>query len=249
MQSLYFHGLPGGSAELELVQAQRPFCVFRDTDPAAMAKRIRELFPNEELHFIGFSLGAAYVLQLAKHLTPARLDLIAPAVPLTLGDFLPRMAGKPVFQAARRPALLALMTNVQSWLLRLVPRFFLRVLFSTAPVTEHRLLANDTFRGHLQQAMQQSLGPGRRAYLREVAAYIVWHDLPETTCPVTIWQGTGDTWVPQEMAMALAEKMPGSVLRLLPDLGHYGALQYALPQIMAGLDLTSGTTDNRGRKT
>lgn len=241
MRSIYFHGMPGSPAELAIAKAVSLSCVARHLPPAEMAEQIRGDYPGEDLHFVGFSLGAAYALQLSAHIAPARLDLIAPAAPLETGDFLRKMAGSLVFRAAQHPPSLALLTQLQAALLVVAPRVFLRSLFASAAEADRRLLDNEDCRRHLLTAFRDALGPGRKAYLHEVMTYAKGHwDLPHLTCPVTIWQGTSDTWVPPEMARALAATVPGSILNTMPGLGHFSALQMALPQIMTGLERSNG---------
>jgi Predicted hydrolase of the alpha/beta-hydrolase fold len=106
--TLYFHGLPGSAAELEgfgpeIAQRAAGFHVAaRGGDFARLAEAIAARFPNGPLHLVGFSLGAAAALRVAPLLGERvrQIDLVSPAAPLQLGDFLGGMAGAPVFRAA-----------------------------------------------------------------------------------------------------------------------------------------------------
>lgn len=229
MRAVYLHGLPGGPEELALAGVSLP-CPVRRGDEADTLAQIRAMAGGEPLHLIGFSLGAALALRLAPALAPARLTLISPAGPLELGDFLPRMAGAPVFRAARRPMLFRALTAMQSLAFTHAPARSLETLFASAPTADRALLTAENQR-LLLQAIRSSLGPGRAAYRAEIARYVQpWADLlARVPCPVTLWQGEADTWTPPDMAKALQAALPRADLHLLPGLGHYSTLCHALP--------------------
>lgn len=231
MTPVYLHGLPSGPEELALTGLSLP-CPARHGDEAATLQQIAAL--SGPLHLIGFSLGAALALRLAPRLQPARITLISPAGPLELGDFLPQMAGAPVFRAARRPWALRALTAAQALGFRLAPDRALAALFHTAPPADRALLSGP-HRGALLSAIRSSLGPGRPAYLAEITRYVQpWAGLlPQVTAPVTIWQGAADTWSPPAMAQAVARALPAARLQLLPGLGHYSTLIHALPLALA----------------
>ncbi|MEY4838200.1 MAG: hypothetical protein RLZZ475_2059 [Pseudomonadota bacterium] len=106
--TLYFHGLPGSAAELaafgpDIAARTAGFHVAaRGGDFARLAEQTAASFPDGPLRLVGFSLGAAAALRVAPHLGERveRIDLVSPAAPLQLGDFLGQMAGAPVFRAA-----------------------------------------------------------------------------------------------------------------------------------------------------
>ena len=229
---VYLHGLPGGAEELALAGVTMAVAP-RPGGLEATAAQIRAMVPGP-LHLVGFSLGGAMALRLAPLLNPARIDLIASAAPLHLGDFLPRMAGAPVFRAARHPALLRALTAAQALGFRAVPGRALQMLFVGAAEGERVLLADPARRGLLLAGIRGSLGARRAAYLAEVTDYVRrWEVCVPQTVPLTIWQGAADTWVPPAMARALCHALPHARLNLLPGLGHYGALIAALPRIVA----------------
>lgn len=229
MKAVYLHGLPGGPEELALAGVALP-CPVRRGDEKETLAQIQAMTGAEPLHLIGFSLGAALALRLAPALAPARLTLISPAGPLELGNFLPEMAGAPVFRAARRPVLFRLMTALQSLAFTHAPARSLETLFATAPPADCALLTVDNQR-LLLQAIRTSLGSGRAAYLAEITRYVQpWAAcLARVPCAVTLWQGEMDSWTPPAMARTLHAALPKAELRLLPGLGHYSTLCHALP--------------------
>lgn len=232
MKRLYLHGLLGDARELELAGVSLPV-LDRTGSEDAVAARVAAFAGDEPLHLIGFSLGAALALRLAPLVHPAKIDLIAPAAPLELGDFLPDMAGAPVFKAARHPLAFRALTMVQVAGWHLAPKVMLNMLFASAPPADRAFLTVET-RKTLISSYRACLTQNRAVWLREVAAYVrPWSTaLPLIPCPVTIWHGTADTWSPYPMATALARALPRAQVMPLPGLGHYTALRHALPRIV-----------------
>lgn len=217
----YFHGQPGAHIEITLAGLPET-AVLRADDPTPAA------------HLIAFSLGAHRALLHAAEHGAERIDLIAPAAPLHLGDFLPHMAGAPVFKAAQNGTL-ARVTTGQATILRLAPGILRRLMFAGAPPTDHALFQNKTNRTLLRKILRHSLIDTRAAYEAALEAYVTdWQGLlPDITCPVTLWHGTADTWAPLAMSQALATELPSATLQTLPALGHYSALTDALPRLVS----------------
>jgi len=249
-RTVYLHGLPGSPAELSLAGAgsawRDPALVFAP-DRSALAEGLPELARqiaaragNDPIDLIGFSLGAAAALRLApllgKHVT--RIDLIAPAAPLSLGDFLPDMAGGALFGMARdRPGLFGLVCRVQGLAARLAPALLVKALLADTRGGDAELARQLEFRALLAAILRQTFANGSGAYRAEIAGYVSdWASaLDAVTQRVTIWQGDQDNWVPPAMAQALAARLPGPVrLELLPGLSHYSALQNFLTRFSPG---------------
>lgn len=230
MTALYLHGLPGSGAELAL--AGRAMAVL-DRDAPSFAQLALRL-PEGPLHLVGFSLGAACALRLAA-LAPekvARLTLISAAAPLEMGDFLPHMAGAPVFRMAQGAARMAALTSVQSALARVSPGLFLKLLMRGTDASDAALFRRETTL--LRQIMQDGLGPGQAAYLREMTAYVrPWaRHVAHVGCPVTLHHGSEDRWTPPAMAEGLAAALPHAELIRHAGLGHYATLHQVLSRGM-----------------
>lgn len=217
MKPTYFHGVPGAANE------------------TLLAGIPQSAFASTATHLIGFSLGAHAALRYASE-NPwvTQIDLISPAAPLELGDFLPHMAGRPVFNAARANRL-SLLTHTQALLLRTAPNLFLKMLFQSAPAADQAILNNPIQRKILHDSYRSSILDNRNAYLNAVTNYVKpWHDLLALIrCDVRIWYGTADTWAPPQMAQALAATLPNATLVAHDTLGHYSTLTAALPKIIA----------------
>lgn len=238
--AIYFHGLPGSSAELagfgpQIAARAAGFHVAaRAGDFARLAQGIAARIPDEPLHLVGFSLGAAAALRVAPLLGDRveRIDLVSPAAPLQLGDFLVGMAGAPVFRAAQAGALLfAALTLVQAQAARLAPGKMAAALMAKAKGADRELAADPRFIAALAQSLRHSLLDERPAYIAEIRAYVGdWRaDLAKVHQPVRIWQGTEDDWTPPAMAEALAAALPfRPAVTMLPGLAHFSTLRHYL---------------------
>lgn len=252
-QYVYFHGQPGSSDELTLVAAGRlpaallapdravdrpdlPLGPYLDHLTAAVVAR----YPDGPIRLVGFSLGAFVALEVALRIADreVRLDLVSPAAPLNLGDFLPEMAGGAVFGlAAKSPGLFGLLTGLQGGLARVAPGLLFGQIFAGAAGADADLARDRAFQATIRRILRSTLANGAKGYRREVLGYVAWppERLSALIHPVTLWQGEADTWTPPAMARALADALPGApTLRTFPGLSHYSTLQAALPEILAG---------------
>lgn len=252
-QYVYFHGEPGSPDELGLIPAgslpaglfapdraadrpDLPLGPYLDHLAAAVVAR----FPSGPIRLVGFSLGAFVAIEVALRMAdrPVRLDLVSPAAPLRLGDFLPDMAGGAVFGlAAARPGLFGMLTSMQGGLARVAPGLLFRQIFAGAAGADADLARDPAFQATIGRILRNSLAHGARGYRREVLGYVAWSPerLAGLNHRVTLWQGEADTWTPPAMAGALARAVPGApTVRTLPGLSHYSTLQAALPEIFAG---------------
>jgi pimeloyl-ACP methyl ester carboxylesterase len=248
-QFVYLHGQPGSPDELGLVPAARPADLLAP-DRAAdrpdlpfgpyldhLTATVLARYPTGPVRLVGFSLGAVVALEVASRIVDrdVRLDLVSPAAPLALGDFLPDMAGGAVFGlAARSPALFALLTRLQGGLARVAPGLLFGQVFAGAAGADADLARDPAFQATIRRILRNGLAAGAEGYQREVLGYVAWRPerLSDLTHPVTLWQGEADTWTPPTMARALAQALPGApTLRTFPGLSHYSTLQAALPEI------------------
>ncbi|PHR91300.1 MAG: hypothetical protein COA69_12375 [Robiginitomaculum sp.] len=249
---IYFHGSPGAEQELDLVGAagwrydinfyipnRHPTTQLRgDALFDQIALDIQEAYPERPLRLIGFSLGGSFALQMAYRLGEQveRVDLIAPAAPLELGDFLPHMIGKPVFKLAKKsPFLLSAQVKVQSLLVRYAPNTLYNIVFSSAVGGDIPLAKNEGFKAVIIGILKTTVTTGSKAYVRELCTYVQpWaHILEHIKTPTTLWHGTDDNWAPLSMSEALQKALPeGAQLNKMLGLSHYSALIEALPKIV-----------------
>ena len=205
-----------------------------------LAERVREWAGSEPVSLVGFSLGGAMALRLAGHLGDrvAGIDLIAPAAPLTLGNFLPHVAGGALFTLARDyPRLFAIAARGQALAARFVPGLLAKALLGDTRGGDVELARDPAFRALLCSILGQTFAAGGKGYRAEIAAYVAdWQvQLDAVTQPVTIWQGDQDNWVPPEMAKALTARLGAHArLELLSGLSHYSALQWYLRRFSPG---------------
>ena len=241
----YFHGLPGTPDEIDAFAPEplraRTIRIDRLSPPGPTHEQsLLSAFDNgtrhvtEPLVLIGFSLGAMAALRVAARRPErtARVLLASPAAPLELGDFLPSMAGRIVFEAARRGgwALQALST-VQLAVLTLNWRFLQSQMLQGVSPAERSLMESPDASGALHTGLRTCLGPQRKAYHRELQAFVKpWSAvLKDVASDVVIWQGTQDTWTPPSMAHALHDHLaPRATLKSCEGLGHYSTLSAML---------------------
>lgn len=262
---VFAHGLPGSaSADLriaglgedvsqQIIGLERLACldhtgedtVARDYAAAVLADFDTKAasVSNHAVRLVGFSLGAMSALHIAaaRPERVASLELIAPAAPLALGDFLPLMAGKPVFSAARAGKWqLALLARLQRQGLQLFPQAMARMLFRSSSPAEQALMARPAESAAFIDGCKAAIVTHAAGYRRELRAYVTdWTEVLSQISPIMplrIWQGTADNWVPPAMASALAERLGrADSITWLEGAGHYMALQQAMTEI-AGSD-------------
>ena len=186
---------------------------------------------------VGFSLGAMSAIHLAArraHLV-SKLILISPAAPLQLGNFLPQMAGRPVFEAAQRgPMALRVVSGLQAALISIAPRFVIDTMFRASPEADKRLLAKQEVFKAVSEGVRDCLLSRQAEYRIELLAYVrPWaHVLSEVHCETEIWQGSMDNWTPPAMAAAIHAQLGDlAVLNVCPGLGHYSTLHVALQRM------------------
>lgn len=248
---VYLHGMPGSPSELACVGAHpTPAAVFAPDRTGAgdgvsfaeytmaLAKRISDAAGGDSVHLIGFSLGAHMALQLADRLggQVARIDLVSPAAPLELGDFLPEMAGRAVFASARdHPLRFSALTGVQGAIARLAPAALFRLVFANAAGADAELARQAAFRSGMVRVLKESFRLDAAGYRREIEAYVKpWTDLlPRIAAPVRLWHGEEDNWAPIAMSERLAGVLPNvEAFHAMPGLSHYSTLRAALPLIL-----------------
>ena len=211
--TIYCHGLPGSAAEiLNLGAADNPTVRTLGSLDLARFETLISQDPECKYHLIGFSLGCMTALRMAA-LHPNKFEkitLIAPAAPLELGNFLPKMAGQAVFKTARHGEFLfGLFTNFQRLGAVILPNQVVSAMFAGSPKADIDLLSDATFKQSVITGLRFSLGKHRKQYCKAILAYVQpWaHHLKDVKSPVAIHHGTADNWAPVEMAYALQKEI------------------------------------------
>jgi len=235
----YFHGAPGFAGECAQFDGQargagialyaiNRFGLDADQSFDQMVNRLAQIVDKTgagaPVELVGFSLGAFVALMVAARLqhAPIRLHLISAAAPLETGNYLPLMAGGPVFKMAKGPALwFRLFTRIQAIAARLAPALIRAQLFAKAKGAEKALAEQPAFRQELHQALHHSLSITPLGYIRDMRAYVKpWgHILAQIACPTVLYHGALDDWAPPAMAHNLAQILGGPCeVKILPDL-------------------------------
>ncbi|MCX7359472.1 MAG: alpha/beta hydrolase [Alphaproteobacteria bacterium] len=243
---IYCHGLPGSPEELSAFETSPPLLHVHALDrlgdsTGSYEESVLSAFDgmgvDQPVTVAGFSLGAMSAAYIAarRGLLVSKLILISPAAPLQLGNFLPAMAGRPVFEAAQAGDwALRIFTASQASLVALAPKVAIKTMFRASPDTELALLASSRFFDVVECGLRASLGPGQAAYRRELRAYVrPWaHVLDEVRCKTEIWSGSKDDWAPPAMAEALRGRLGDlATLNVCSGLGHYSTLRIALSRL------------------
>jgi len=234
---LYIHGLPGSEVEIEHFKNTK-FSQIVYVKPFAL-KRQKEKFENLS-HFkvMSFSLGSMTATELALAYPEKVKDvvLVSPAAPLELGNFLPHMDGRFIFEAARNAAdgnaaLFKLLTYGQGLMARFSPNYLMQRMFGESCEAERHLLKDKQFTNVFQHGLRQSTYHESTEYMQAIMGFTQpWaHKLEKIGCPVEIWHGNRDSWAPISMGKAMATAI-GTNARLVEcdGLGHYSTLHYAL---------------------
>lgn len=249
---VYFHGAPGAPEEGNIFDRDAKdngltvICFDRfavdisikgEAYYKLLAEEIAGKAGGKQVDVIGFSIGAFVALQTCRYLAKGvrSLHLVSAAAPLEAGDFLDGMAGKPVFQLAKRfPALFLLLSYWQGLLALLVPKVLFRMLFASAAAADQALVADPAFQSGIIKVLSSCFRGRVRGYARDVGAYVQpWNTtLSEVTVDTHIWHGAQDNWSPRPMADYLASAIPGCTLtKVFDGLSHYSCLYRAAPEI------------------
>jgi len=236
---IYCHGLPGSPEELNFLGREhtKPARVFGPQHQGEIAEYFSSTL-NCKLHVVGFSLGAMAAIKLSvKYANVVNMiSLISPAAPLELGNFLPEMAGRFVFQlASRSPIQFRVLTELQKYGAILSSEIVINTMFKGSPESEILLLKDSEFKKALVSGLKESYGKNNSTYRQEIHDYVKpWaHDLAKIQCPVSIYHGEADNWTPIEMAYALQGEISSNVAVFkYPELGHFSTLRKALPLIL-----------------
>ncbi|TAN49453.1 MAG: alpha/beta hydrolase [Rhodospirillales bacterium] len=248
---VYFHGAPGAPEECDIFDRDAKnhgltllcfdrFSVDSSINGEAYYKLLAEEIANKAggkpVDVIGFSIGAFVALQTCRYLKGVRsLHLVSAAAPLEAGDFLDGMAGKPVFQLAKRfPALFLLLSYWQGLLALLVPKALFRMLFASAAAGDQALVADPEFQSGITKVLSSCFRGRVRGYARDVGTYVQpWKTtLSGITVNTHIWHGAQDNWSPKPMADYLASALPHcSSVKVFDGLSHYSCLYRAAPEI------------------
>ncbi len=244
LKLIYFcHGIPGSERDSAFLQDALPVGVklvapnllAAQGDPIeACVRQFDEMtagYEEAEVHLVGFSIGtmAAAHIAHARSERIAKLTLVSSAAPLTLGDFLPKTAGAPVFKIARSsPRLLKVLIALQGLLFRMRPTFLLKGLFAKCGALEKELIERPEVAGVLHTGLANSLVRHPETYAAYLRAYVSdWSAvLSGIRCPTELWHGSADTWSPIDMVWALKEALPTyALLHIVDEAEHYSTLQ------------------------
>ena len=99
---------------------------------------------------------------------------------------------------------------------------------------DHRVVGDVAMRRLLLDTYREGLQQGPIGWLDDVLAFRQpWKfDLSEITASTRFWHGADDRFSPVEHSTWLHEQVPGSELKIQPNIGHFGAVEI-LPDILS----------------
>ena len=234
---LYFHGWPAsrleagliGNLPVRLLALDRPG-YGRSTpspgrrlldwpdDVAAVADRLG----LNRFHIVGLSGGGPFAAACA-YAMPQRvagLALVCPVPPASSVSHHAPGVGH-LFRLGRHPKVAHRLLSLLRPLLRqriITPR---TLVGNSLPAADRAVLTRPMLAG-LARAWREGIGRSVQGALSDANIYAAKWQFPTTgiTVPTTIWHGEEDSLIPPA-ALAPYEAIPGAVLHLLPDQGHY----------------------------
>jgi pimeloyl-ACP methyl ester carboxylesterase len=249
---IYFHGAPGAPEECSIFDQEGKkndltfICFDRFSVDSSingesyyklLAEEISKKAAGKQIDVIGFSIGAFIALQTCRYLVDEvrNLHLVSAAAPLEAGDFLDFMAGKQVFQLAKKfPVLFILLSYWQGLLAFISPIALFRLLFASAAGDDKALVADREFQSSVTKVLRSCFLGRVRGYARDISAYVhPWKTtLSDVTVNTHIWHGAEDNWSPKLMADYLKSAIPGCTsIKIFNGLSHYSCLYRAIPEI------------------
>ena len=179
----------------------------------------------------GISGGGPYALACAAALAPAAVAVISGIGRIEKIDDGREVAWQQrlLFTLARSSGALArLPVGLMALGLRHDPQRFFAVLQASVSPQDRNILQRPEIRALLLKDMRTAMAQGARGLTHELRILSrPWGiSLARIHCPVDVWHGTDDPWVPQRMVAALTRELPGAQLHWLKDGGHFMALDY-----------------------
>ncbi len=185
----------------------------------------------EKFALFGPSGGGPYVLACAWQI-PERLEAVGvfasvtPNVPEATVGQSPTVKRLYRF-AARFPWLARLQMASNSLLVKWLPRLYVRLIRSEFSEFDHEVYARLGLATAMQADRQESFKGFARGVAYDVTIPGNWPiPLEQISTRVHLWQGEHDISIPPAAARYLADKIPDSVLAMIPDGGHFWVFEH-----------------------
>ncbi len=175
----------------------------------------------------GHSGGGAFTFAAAHELAD-RLDFaiaFCPWGPPTLGsladdlNFLDRL----YFRIAKRfPGIMNAAFAPLGWMVRFAPKLFFRIMKGSVGPADKEVLDRPGMVEHFTKVLQEAFrSGGRGAAWEAMICYQPWgFELHDISCPVHVWAGDQDVFIPNEMADAMERELRQPVFHRLAGTGH-----------------------------
>lgn len=243
---LVFHGLPGSRRQrhpddavarllgARMLHVDRPGFGRSSAAPrrtiSGFANDVRVAFDSlgiDRVRLAGISGGAPYALACAA-LMPERVVKTAIVSGLGPPGSMPgaRMVLRNrlgVLIAPRAPWLLTPFARGMRSLALDDPQAYLDMVGESLNAADREVVARPEVRAMFTEDLAEAFAQSSGAFVRDLALIAGdWRfDLGAVRSPLRLWHGTEDRAVPAAAAQALAARVPGAQLTLLPGEGHF----------------------------
>lgn len=258
---VYCHGFPASRLDarlgheiaahsgIRLVAPDRPGCGLSDFQPgrriADWPRDVAELADALSLGrfgLLGISGGGPYAVACAAML-PERVTALAIVCGLGRLDLREDAAGMSPFGrfsfalARRAPEVSQLFNRALAPVLRRSPHLILKLLASTLPAPDAKVLSDPKVFEMFADAFREGLRQGGRGVALELTLYArPWEIAVESIrVPCHLWHGEQDTTVPVAMGKRLAAAIPGCRARYYAGEGHFSLPVRRLDEVFAAL--------------
>jgi pimeloyl-ACP methyl ester carboxylesterase len=150
---------------------------------------------------------------------------VAPLASRAVSAGMSRQMRTTLMLARRAPWLLRRALRAMARQARRSPERVARRIVERAPPADRRVLADDElWQIHVRTTAEALASPASIELELRLLTRPWGFELGDLRVPVVIWEGERDTTHPPAMAHYLAERIPGSELQLVPDVGTFGMI-------------------------
>jgi pimeloyl-ACP methyl ester carboxylesterase len=249
---LFFHGVPGsrlsalmaglvgGGLDARVIAVERPGYGLSTYVPRRRisqwpedVRAVADHLGIDRFAVFGYSGGGPYALATASLLTD-RVSAVAVASgmgPVAGAEASRRMNGRQrLYRLAAQHAgwgirlgLKRLATDLQS-----DPARFMRRRIERSPAADRAIGRRPEIRAVMQRDLVEAFRGGVRGTQHDIwLLSLAWDfEIEAIEAPVRLWHGSADVVVPAWLGRAVAERIPGAQLSLLPGEGHLLFLQH-----------------------
>jgi pimeloyl-ACP methyl ester carboxylesterase len=206
----------------------------RVADVAPDVEAIADFLEIEEFAVLGRSGGGPHALACAARLPTrvTRAGVLVSLAPLEAEglDWFAGMTDSNVRHytaAVTEPAALTVELAQAAARIRADPDIHVATIGPEMPEPDRRVVADPGIRALLARNFAEALQNTAEGWIDDSLAFCgPWgFDPADIRVPVLLWHGTGDVFSPVTHTSWLAQRIPGAIASIRPDIAHFGALE------------------------